>query len=100
MSAEFNHPCKNTCSGWQQGYDIGFKEKETRFKLALQMADINLKDAIHLLSLRDLRIKNLRKVIRDVADMPTGDVIDSATYIQTLLAEALKADDEAMKKYG
>jgi len=22
----FDHPCKGTCSGWQQGYDRGFSE--------------------------------------------------------------------------
>lgn len=23
---EFNHPCKNTCSGWQQGFDRGLEQ--------------------------------------------------------------------------
>lgn len=27
---EFNHPCKNTCSGWQQGFDRGLEQSAQR----------------------------------------------------------------------
>lgn len=29
---KLNHPCKETCSGWQQGYEAGEKSSEERLK--------------------------------------------------------------------
>lgn len=26
IEADFDHPCKQTCSGWRQGYEKGFAE--------------------------------------------------------------------------
>ncbi len=32
MKTELDHPCKDTCSGWKQGYDRGYTHGLTQFK--------------------------------------------------------------------
>ncbi len=33
FEAGFDHPCRGTCSGWQQGYERGQSDKEKEHQL-------------------------------------------------------------------
>lgn len=38
--AGFDHPCRQTCSGWQQGYDRGYDELKAKHERVLQMLEL------------------------------------------------------------
>ena len=41
---EFNHPCKNTCSGWQQGFDRGLEQSAQKIaELEKELIDLKVK---------------------------------------------------------
>lgn len=43
---EFNHPCKNTCSGWQQGFDRGLEQSAQKIaELEKELIDLKVKMA-------------------------------------------------------
>jgi hypothetical protein len=39
MSDELHHPCKQTCSGWQQGFDAGARQLSTTTLELLRWCD-------------------------------------------------------------
>lgn len=45
---ELDHPCKDTCSGWQQGFEKGLERAQEREKiliLALEKIDYLMEDS-------------------------------------------------------
>lgn len=43
---KFNHPCKNTCSGWKQGFESAFQNNMKSYQDCIN----HLKQFVHLLS--------------------------------------------------
>jgi hypothetical protein len=41
MKQELHHPCKDTCSGWKQGYETGKEMSENNLILAALMAQVS-----------------------------------------------------------
>lgn len=48
MDSGFDHPCKQTCSGWQQGYDRGVEAERARVMKALPSDENLFKEAEYI----------------------------------------------------
>jgi len=39
MKPDLDHPCKLTCSGWQQGYDRGCADYDAKLRIAVDILE-------------------------------------------------------------
>ena len=62
FKAGFDHPCRETCSGWKQGYERGADTIQTRYSALL---DASKKLAEALRQIRELTLNRFDK---------TGDI--------------------------
>jgi hypothetical protein len=69
MSNELDHPCKATCSGYQQGYEAGAKEWEEKCKRLLEA---------------------INKIEEQIFNVLTSNDLVSVYFAREIIAEALK----------
>lgn len=67
MAAGFDHPCKQACSGWQQGFERGKISANESLGRALSLASGALQ-AIEV-SPKDFNQNGLKSVIREINEI-------------------------------
>lgn len=94
MSKELNHPCKDTCSGWQQGYEAGLKAAspdthglearagglEKGAEIARYFRDMPLRNEAYKAACREIETSCLATAIRirlGKPENPTSDVMQA-----------------------
>jgi hypothetical protein len=81
---KLDHPCKQTCSGWKQGYDAGLAERNAR------------------IAEKDEKIKHLTGALREVDEINehAHDKLTAANAAIAELERKLKVATDALSKYA